>query len=64
MEYTAKGKVVGHQVTKDDAVLSCVRLMKHQGIWVDVLVPLKFPLASQVFVTFSDKMPEGGAEDV
>lgn len=64
MKYTVRAKVMGHQVTKDDAVLSIVRVVENQSIWTDILVAVKFPLASEVFVTVSDRIPEGGTEDV
>jgi hypothetical protein len=61
MQYTCQGKVIGHYVEDDDSITSTIRLAYKKVLYVDVGIPVKLPLASKVFITFSDSEPEGGS---
>jgi len=67
VEYTFKGKVTQHKLQPHDEVYSVVEIQNptHKiAITMDIIVPMKFPLASVVYVSINDTEPEGGAQDV
>lgn len=63
--FTFRARVMQHKLQKDDSVFSQVEFI-HPGnkyTTQDVIVPMKFPLASIVYISVSDSEPEGGASE-